>query len=140
MGNISRAIKTFVKAQCSATIATGADFATTIVLAKFLHLWYADATFIGAVTGGIVNCCINYRWVFRSFGLKKKYIAIRYFIVWAGSIALNTYGTYKLTESTGIDFVISKAIIAIAVAVLWNYQMQRWFVFHHVKDTDRDEA
>ena len=129
MGNIRKGILTFCKAQCSASVATGADFALTIVLARLCGLWYADATLIGAVFGGIVNCCINYRWVFHAFGMKKKYVALRYMAVWTGSIALNTAGTYWLTEMSGINFVIAKAVVAVLVAVLWNYQMQRWFVF-----------
>ena len=39
-------------------------------------------------------------------------------------------GTYQLTQATGIDFIIVKAVVAVLVAVLWNYQMQRVFVFH----------
>lgn len=116
-------------AQCSALVATCFDFLLTIVLARFAYMWYAYATLLGAIFGGIVNCCINYRWVFHAFGLKKKYIALRYLIVWMGSIALNTWGTYRLTEWLGINFVAVKAIVAVAVAVLWNYQMQRYFVF-----------
>lgn len=130
MGNIRRGIVTFAKAQCSASVATVADFALTIVLAKLCHMWYADATLLGAIFGGIVNCSINYRWVFHALGMKKKYVALRYLLVWIGSIALNTYGTYALTEASGMNFVLSKAIVAVAVAVIWNYQMQRVFVFH----------
>ena len=130
MGNIRRGIVTFTKAQCSASVATVADFALTIVLAKFCHMWYADATLLGAIFGGIVNCSINYRWVFHALDMKKKYVALRYLLVWIGSIALNTYGTYALTEASGMNFVLSKAIVAVAVAVIWNYQMQRVFVFH----------
>ena len=42
---------------------------------------------------------------------------------------LNTLGTLVLTELTGFSFIIVKAIIAVIVAVVWNYQMQRLFVF-----------
>ena len=55
-------------AQCSALVATCFDFLLTIVLARFAHMWYAYATLLGAIFGGIVNCCINYRWVFHAFG------------------------------------------------------------------------
>lgn len=134
MGNMKRAILTFGKAQCSAVVATCADFATTIVLAKGLKLWYADATLLGAVTGGIVNCAINYRWVFHAFGMKKKYVVMRYLMVWTGSIALNTLCTCLLTETSGIDFVMAKAAVAAVVAVLWNYQMQKRFVFRDGHD------
>ena len=112
----------------SSQMASLVDFTVSLVLER-IGLWYLYASFLGAVSGGVVNCTLNYRWVFHTKGRKKKYVAVRYFIVWAVSIALNTYGTYIVTETTGIDFIISKAIVAIIVAIFWNYQMQRMFVF-----------
>ena len=56
-------------------------------------------------------------------------MALRYLAVWIGSIALNTTGTYLLTELTGINYIISKIVVACLVATLWNYQMQRVYVF-----------
>ena len=79
--------------------------------------------------GGIINCLINYKWVFHPDDVEKKSIVTRYMIVWAGSIGLNTFGTLTLTELTGVNFVVIKAIVAIAVAILWNYQLQKLFVF-----------
>ena len=129
MGNIKRALITFTKAQCSAWIASTIDFLVTIFLSSFCNMWYAYATFLGALSGGIVNCIINYRWVFRAMGMKKKIIAMRYFFVWTGSIVPNTLGTFFLTELSGVYFIIIKALVAIVVAVSWNYQMQRIYVF-----------
>lgn len=80
--------------------------------------------------GGITNCIINYKWVFHPDSISKRYMAARYMMVWTGSILLNTFGTLTLTEATGVSFIIVKAAVAIAVAVLWNYQMQRLFVFN----------
>lgn len=129
MGNLRDAILTFSKAQFSSWVASAVDFAVTILLAEIIGVWYAYATFIGAICGGITNCCINYRWVFHAFGMKKKYIAVRYMIVWGGSILLNTYGTYFLTELSGSNFIISKVVVAVLVGLFWNYQMQCRFVF-----------
>lgn len=129
MDNLKNRILTFCKAQCSAWVASAVDFGLTILLAGVFGVWYAYATFLGAVSGGLVNCFINYKWVFHAFGMKKKYIAVRYSIVWCGSILLNTYGTVWLTELTGQNFIISKVIVAVLVAVFWNYQMQCRFVF-----------
>lgn len=129
MANLKRAIITFCKAQCSAWIATAVDFGVTIFLSQLCSVWYVIATFIGAVSGGITNCIINYRWVFHAFGMKKMHVAMRYIVVWAGSILLNTYGTYFLTELTRAPFLIIKIIVAVVVAVFWNYQMQYSFVF-----------
>lgn len=131
MNNIRQSILTFTKAQCSAWVASAVDFGVTLLLVNFLNVWYGYATFIGALSGGMVNCSINYRWVFHAFDQKKKYIAMRYIFVWAVSIALNTFGTFSLTELTNTNYIISKAIVAMLVAVFWNYQMQRSFVFHY---------
>lgn len=130
MGYIKNAVITFGKAQISAWIASFVDFAVTIILAQFAELWYGYSTFIGALMGGITNCIINYKWVFHPDSINKRHVAARYMIVWAGSILLNTFGTLSLTEATGVSFIIVKAAVAIAVAVLWNYQMQRLFVFN----------
>ena len=107
MGSLKHSIITFSKAQCSAWVASAADFAVTLALVNIFGMWYGYATFIGAVSGGMVNCAINYRWVFHAFGMKKKYIALRYMFVWGVSIALNTLGTCQVTEMTGLNYVIS---------------------------------
>ena len=52
-------------------------------------------------------------------------LALRYIVVWAGSIGFNTGLTYLVTELAGCNFIVSKVV----VAVLWNYQMQRCYVF-----------
>ena len=129
MDTIKKTFITFCKAQFSAWIASAIDFLVTIITAHFIGFWYGYSTFVGALAGGIVNCAINYRWVFRPNGIKKRRVVTRYIIVWTGSIMLNTLGTLVLTELTGFSFIIVKAIIAVIVAVVWNYQMQRLFVF-----------
>ena len=71
---------------------------------------------------------------------------MKYSFVWIVSIALNTWGTYFLTEwltrmpwlnrllSSYIDdlFIFSKIVVAVLVALLWNYQMQRLFVYRNL--------
>lgn len=129
MGNLKTAVLTFSKAQVSAWIASAVDFSITLIIAKVFGVWYGIATFIGALSGGITNCIINYQWVFHAKGQKKTNVAYKYFIVWSVSILINTLGTWFFTEITGINFIIIKALVAICVAILWNYQMQRLFVF-----------
>ena len=120
----------FCKAQCSAQLATLADFCLSWLLADVLGLWYLLASFMGALTGGVLNGVFNYRWVFDGTGeLNKRSVAVKYLMVWAGSILLNTLGTYGLTEWSGRHFMIAKAAVAVCVAVLWNYQMQRLYVY-----------
>jgi len=129
MGKIKHELWTFCKAQISAQVATLIDFVVSVLLAELVGIWYLYATFLGAISGGISNCIMNYRWVFDNEGLKKKKVAYKYAIVWTGSIVLNTLGTYVLTELSSQYFIFSKAIVSILVAVFWNYQLQRLFVY-----------
>lgn len=55
MDDMKTQLLTFCKAEASAVVASAADFAVTLILAELLGLWYVCATFIGAVTGGVVN-------------------------------------------------------------------------------------
>ena len=86
MNNVKEKAIMFGKAQCSAWVASAVDFGITLILTSLVDVWYGYSTFIGAVCGGLTNCGINYRWVFHTFGMKKKYVALRYTFVWVGSI------------------------------------------------------
>lgn len=142
MGKLKHEAKVFAKAQVTAQVATLVDFVVSFLLAELVGLWYVTASFLGALTGGITNCVMNYRWVFETDGLKKKYIALKYGFVWSGSILLNTGGTYLLTELSSQYFMFAKAVVAVAVALLWNYQLQRFFVYkdrHIIKNHKKNE-
>jgi len=137
----------FLRAQFSSQISSITDFSVTIILAKVFSLYYVYATFLGSVCGGIVNCIINYQWTFKAQGSKKRYVAIKYLTVWTGSIFFNTSGTYLVTELLGkftwlrdllghlFDdvFIVSKIFVSLIVGFVWNYNMQRLFVYR-----DRD--
>ncbi len=135
MGKIKKELYTFGKAECSATIASVADFGLALLLSDVLLIWYAVANAIGVVAGGVVNCVLNYKYVFGHGTRKKKNIAWRYTFVWGVSWALNTFGTYGLTElirehfHENLHYVIPKCIVAFLVAVLFNYPAQHHFVF-----------
>lgn len=127
--SIKKEIFTFSKAQGSALFATGCDYAMRVFIDLIVNFDYLIATFLGAVTGGIVNCLVNYRFVFSDNDAKKRDVAWRYFVIWAGSIILNTAGTGFFKEVVGIKVYISMMLTSVLVAVLWNYMLQRSFVF-----------
>lgn len=130
MGRVRHELWLFCKAQLTAQLATLCDFAVSLLLAEVAGIYYVAASFFGALTGGVVNCAMNYRWVFDDTReLKKRRVARRYLTVWSGSIALNTLGTFALTELSGQHFILAKAVVAVLVALLWNYQLQRRWVY-----------
>ena len=129
---------TFGKAESSAILASAADFGLTIFLVRALGVWYARASFFGALMGGIVNCYVNYRWVFDKQKQRKPFIALKYLFVWSFSILFNTAGTWFFTVLSGMNFIIVKAIVAVIVAILWNFQMQRVFVFRNLRAHNKE--
>ena len=141
LGN--RRIGTFVefcKAQISSLVATSIDFAVTAFLFQVCEVYYVCSTFLGAVSGGIVNCIINYKWTFYGCRQSKVAVMLRYSLVWIGSILLNTWGTAVgarvLSGNTLVELdsvILAKVIVAVLVAVVWNFMMQKYFVYRKRK-------
>lgn len=130
----------FLRAQLSAQFATLADFFLTYVCFEWLGIYYVLATSIGAITGGIINCVINYKWAFATKDCQFKWVFFKYILVWIGSFILNVGGVYLLVEfmqnnthlwekASGLYLIIAKVIVSIIVSVGWNYVLHRYFVF-----------
>ena len=130
----------FLRAQLSAQFATLADFILTYVCFQWLGIYYVIATSIGAITGGIVNCVINYKWAFATKDCQFKWVFFKYILVWIGSFLLNVGGVYLLVEllkhhtylwerASGFYLIIAKIIVSVLVSVGWNYVLHRYFVF-----------
>lgn len=127
----------FLEAQTSSLLSTFVDFAVTAILVKFAGIWYVIANIIGAVSGGSINCVVNYNWAFKGTEQRKRTIFYRYLLVWFGSIFFNTAGTTLLANILSHDgtpkgfgtVMESKTVIAIIVAIFWNYLMQKKYVY-----------
>ena len=137
---ISVIIKQFGKAQISSVIATLGDFLLTAALFHYCHLQEGFSTFIGSIFGGLINCFINYRWTFIGCSQRYRTVFLKYSFVWSGSILFNTWGTVfgvklaKLYLSETLNlFLLVKAAIAILVAIFWNFNMQKYYVYKNKK-------
>lgn len=132
----------FFRAQCSALIATGTDYLVTALMLHGTSLPYVYSTGTGCLAGGICNCIINYKWVFRVRQGHKLQIALRYLFVWIVSLLWNTGGTTLLgnfwlqagggtflTDSPEQIFLISRIAVSVVCALFWNYPMQQFFVY-----------
>lgn len=125
----------FCKAQVSSVVSTACDFGVTALIFTLLH-HVVISTASGAVVGGMVNCSINYLWTFRGTERSKSGVVWRYLLVWIVSILLNTYGTELVVKLMNrwleVDLslvMLSKAVVAILVAVIWNFSMQKFYVY-----------
>lgn len=136
-------IKRFLKVQAATQIATFCDFAITYFLLQVLGIYYLTSTTLGAISGGLINCLINYKWAFSSNNLRMRNVLFKYTLVWIGSIILNTTGVYFVKNllqsytplwdySHSLCAMTAKVIVAVIVAFCWNYTMHCNFVYKHV--------
>lgn len=123
---------TFLKAQAASVIGSVADFVVYAMLVKLTAetpLLVSIATAVGAIAGGIVNFVISRKWVFNE-GQKRPHIqAMRYVLVWVGSILLNSSGMYLITYFTNLNFIVARLLVGITIGVTYNYTLQKSFVF-----------
>lgn len=135
MSKLKQELTTFAKAEMTASIASVVDFGLAFFLSDIIGIYYGLANALGVISGGITNCCLNYRYVFGDSHCKKRSVAWRYFVIWGISWMLNSGGTIALTETINrseqinIHYMIPKCVVSFLVAVLVNYPGQRKFVF-----------
>lgn len=133
-----------VSSLCSAVTDIGSRvFFFSVVLFSLPDFYRSNISVaIGAIIGGVVNCAINYKFTFHAHGQNKIMVGIKFFICWLGNLLLNMYGTtfammplihwsfiktYGLSDDT--VFAIVTLVVAIIVSILWNFPVQRYFVF-----------
>ncbi len=120
---------TFLKANISSSIASFFDYLITIFLVSFFRIDVVIASTTGTICGGILNFLIGRNWVFESKKRKAHQQAVRYGIVWAGNLLLNTSGMYILTKLLKVHFVVSKLFVSLIVGFGYNYTLQKKYVF-----------
>jgi putative flippase GtrA len=109
------------------------DFGIMILLTEFASLHYTVSIAIACFLGAIMNFSVNKKWTFYSkhssyeFSLPQQ--LWRFIFVVLSSIGLKMLGTYLLTTFVHIDYKISRLITDIIVSVLYNYMLQRYWVF-----------
>jgi putative flippase GtrA len=120
---------TFLKAQASSLTATLVDYLTTWVCLKFLGFGVIAGSATGTVVGGCVNFYMGRRWVFNSVDKNIKGQALKYIMVWLGNLLIVTSGVYLLTHFFRIDAMISKILVSGLIGTVYNYVMQKQFIF-----------
>lgn len=139
---------TFLRSAVSSQTAGWVDMGSSIGLVAIgLSSWLA--TPVGAVLGGVVNCCINYKFTFRASNCSKIAVAVKYVMIWFGSLVLNTVGTsllamvfdrWPVLETLGFtnlgNYAAARLIVSLAVSWFWNFLMQRYFVYRSLPRFD----
>jgi phosphatidylglycerophosphate synthase/putative flippase GtrA len=120
----------------AAGLATGFDYGIVVALVERLGLSPALATGIGAAAGGFLNFHLNRIVTFRSFAAQLPQAA-RYTVVSGMSALLNAGGVAVLTMNPLPDYRIAWGIVRATVFLLWNFPLQRIYVFPHEPEPAR---
>lgn len=119
----------FSKSQIAAGTATAVDYAVLFSLVEWAGVWYVVATAIGALAGALTNFVMNRQWSFRATHRHWSGQAVKYFLVSAGSMALNTGGVWAVTEGLKVHYAVSVILVSLLVGVGFNFPLHRYYVF-----------
>jgi len=120
---------TLLRHQLGALTATAVDFGTMILLVECFGLSPVASTAISASLGGITSFALGRLWIFRRHSGHWAAQATRYAVVSAASAGLNTLGEHLLHDLARLQYVEARLFVSVAVSLLWNFPMQRGFVF-----------
>ena len=122
-------MKVFIKSQVSSFLSTVVDFGVTILLKEVAGWWYLAGTAAGTLAGGMTNFEIGRHWVYKAGMVPPLKQAWRYLLVWSGSMLLNVGSVFLLTSVARFHYLISKIIVSVVVSILFNYVLQKKFVY-----------
>jgi putative flippase GtrA len=131
-GDRSPLWRVFGRHQVGAALTTAIDFTAMIATVQLLHARPVLGTVIGAITGAVTNFALGRYWIFdRSDATSSNATpqAVRYAFVSASSLGWNVLGVWVIAELAGLQYVLTRALVAACVSLLWNFPMHRRFVF-----------
>lgn len=117
---------------------TALDFGSMMGLVELVHVDYVIATFVGTIVGFLANFTINRYWAFEAHAGSLGWQFVRVLPVQAGSSGLQTLGVWVFDRFIGLRYWVAKIVVSALVYLVWNYPMNRWFVFGVSSDTSSE--
>ena len=124
-------MKIFLKTNMASLFASFCDYMLTIFLKQIFHIDPVIAGITGSLVGGLIHFYVCRLWVFQAHATSVSAQGKRYLIIWAGNLLMNATGLYLLINFAGINYIIAKLITSLAVALGYNYPLQKMYVFKH---------
>ena len=120
----------WLRHHASSIAAAVVDFGVMVAIVELFAVSPVVATAIGAATGALTNFLLGRHWTYRSTATATvPRQAVRYAVVSAASLGMNTVGEHLFVNVLHVQYLLARVITAVIVSNLWNYPMQRFFVF-----------
>ena len=125
----------FYKAQLSAFIGGSVDYSAMILLKEYVGVHYTIAIVYSGLIGAVVNFLLNRNWSFKRGKYRDPILIqiIKFIPVVANSVFMKALGTFLITNYLGIDYKISRIITDVGVSIIFNFTLQRFWVFKTAK-------
>ena len=111
-------------------VATIPDFDSVKIVTSHLLRFLLNLFFSAIVVHFMF---LNKKWTFHSknqpykHGLKVQ--LIKFILVVINSIFMKSYGTFLITQFIGIDYKISRLFVDLFVSLVFNFNLQKYWVF-----------
>jgi putative flippase GtrA len=122
--------RTLGRHQLGSALASTVDFGTMILCVEVFRLSPVAGTAIGATLGACTNFALGRAWIFRRQSGQPAPQALRYALVSAASAGWNSLGEHLMHDLAHVQYVLARGFVALCVSLLWNFPLQRRFVFH----------
>ncbi len=119
----------FAKAQLASFAASVVDYFITVFCVEIFGFWYLAGSSTGTILGGLTNFSMGRHWVFKGGERERNIQLFRYALVWTGYLVLATTGVYLLTHFSHFNYLVSKVLVSLFLAIGYNYPLQKRFVF-----------
>ena len=99
---------------------------------EWLEFWYVYSAVCSFLISAIFNFTVNKLWTFRNNEKGKQVVnqIVKFGVVMAAGLIINTSIIYTLTEWAGFDYRISWVFATGAVA-FWSFGFNRLWTFKH---------
>ena len=121
--------RTLARHQLGAALAALVDFGAMVFAVRGAGWTPVEGTALGASLGGVANFTLGRAWIFRRREGALPSQAVRYAAVSAASAGWNTLGEHLVHDAALVPYVSARLLVSVAVSLLWNFPVQRWFVF-----------
>ena len=116
------------------------DYGLVIALVELAEVWYIVAVIIGALLGAVASFWLCTHWVFAAHraGIagELKGQGSKFAGIYLVGMVLFVGAVYGLTDGLDVHYLSAKILSGSIVFAIWNYPMQRRFVFT-VPDTKK---
>ena len=134
-------LKQFIKFCIVGGTSAAIHFLVLYYSTERLNLWYVYSNALGFIISATFNFTTNKLWTFRNKdqGVQVVKQVVKFSLVVATGLVINTLIIYALTEWLGFDYRISW-VFATGVITFWNFGFNRFWTFKAIEVRDSDFA